>query len=226
MNASPPKLRLNLFSSVIFSTRTDETSIVPRPSELALPFFALTVLLLATSLGVSSLLNHFATSDIFQPHSRVERGPQAENAPDESLRFPAAFAVSTLLLCCGSAALSKAVAYVKRERQRLFRRALGAALLAGTLFVGVQSHALSQLIRQQVPDEVPTGAGAFVAVVVALHAMHFLVALLCLVYVTVQALADRYDHEYYWGVTLCAWFWHALGIVWCVILATMGIAAW
>jgi len=44
------------------------------------------------------------------------------------------------------------------------------------------------------------------------------------VYVTVQALADRYDHEYYWGVTLCAWFWHALGLVWCVILATMGIA--
>ena len=203
----------------------DETSIVPRSSELALPFFALSVLLLATSLGVSSLLNHFVASATFHSNSPLEVPHQAANASYEPIQIPAAFAASTFLLFCGSAALSRAVAFVKRERQRPFRRALGAALLAGTLFVGVQFHALSQLVGQLVPDEVPTGAGAFVAVVAALHAMHFIVALLCLVYVTVQALADRYDHEYYWGVTLCTWFWHALGLVWCVILATMGLAA-
>ena len=197
---------------------------MPRRSELALPFFGLAVLLLAASLGVSSLLNHFFASDFTQAHSVAERELSAARSRDEPTRFPAAFAASTLLLCCGSAALSRAVAYVKRERQRPFRRALGAALLVGTLFVGVQSHALSQLIRQQAPEEVPTGAGAFVAVVAALHALHFLVALLCLAYITVQAHADRYDHEYYWGVTLCTWFWHALGVVWCVILAVMAIA--
>ena len=206
-------------------TLADKISIMPRSSKLALPFFALSVLLLATSLGVSSLLNHFAASPIFHS-ARLDDGPHhSVSASYEPIQIPAAFAASTLLLFCGSAALSRAVAFVKRERQRLFRRALGAALLAGTLFVGVQFHALSQLVVQLVPDEVPTGAGAFVAVVAALHAMHFIVALLCLVYVTVQALADRYDHEYYWGVTLCAWFWHALGLVWCVILATMGLAA-
>jgi cytochrome c oxidase subunit III len=38
------------------------------------------------------------------------------------------------------------------------------------------------------------------------------------VWVTLSALSDRYDHEYYWGVKICALFWHALGIVWLVIL--------
>jgi hypothetical protein len=42
--------------------------------------------------------------------------------------------------------------------------------------------------------------------------------------VTLGALADRYDHEYFWGVSLCAWFWHALGIVWVCILIVFVIS--
>ena len=182
----------------------------PRRSDFALRFFALSAALLLVALTLSSALLALSPAD-------DRRGPT---------QFPPAFAASTLLLFCGSVALWRAVAFVKREKQRSFRSSLMWALLSGTLFVGVQTFALTQLIRQQPAEEVPTGAGAFVAVMAALHAMHFVVALLCLVYVTVQALADRYDHEYYWGVTVCAWFWHMLGIVWCVILAVMAIAAW
>jgi cytochrome c oxidase subunit III len=47
---------------------------------------------------------------------------------------------------------------------------------------------------------------------------------LFLVFVTVQGFADRYDHEYYWGVLVCACFWHALGIVWLAILFVLVIA--
>ncbi len=182
----------------------------PRRSDFALRFFAVSAGLLLAALALSSALLTLAPAD-------DRRGPT---------QFPPAFAASTLLLFCGSAALSRAVTFVRREKQRPFRRSLMGALLCGTLFVGIQTFALSQLIRQQPAEEVPTGAGAFVAVVAALHAMHFVVALLCLVFVTVQALADRYDHEYYWGVTVCAWFWHALGVIWCAVLAAMAIAAW
>jgi cytochrome c oxidase subunit III len=181
----------------------------PRRSDFALRFFGMSAALLFAALSLSSvLLALFPVDD--------RRGPT---------QFPPAFAVSTLLLFCGSVALWRAIAFVRRERQRPFRRCLMWALLFGTLFVGFQTFALSQLIHQQPAEDVPTGAGAFVAVAAALHAMHFVVAMLCLVYVTVQALADRYDHEYYWGVTVCAWFWHVLGIAWCVVLAAMAIVA-
>ena len=139
-------------------------------------------------------------------------------------RFSIAFGLSTLLLLFGSGCMFRAVESVRRERQRPFRRWLLLALAAGTLFVSVQTYALTCLIRQQPPDEVSTGAAAFVAVFAALHGMHFVVAMLFLCYVTVQALADRYDHEYFWGVTICSWFWHALGIAWLAILVVMMIA--
>jgi hypothetical protein len=59
---------------------------------------------------------------------------------------------------------------------------------------------------------------------VALHAMHFTLALMFLVWVTLGAFADRYDHEYFWGVVVCAWFWHALGIAWGCILIVFAIS--
>jgi cytochrome c oxidase subunit 3 len=137
--------------------------------------------------------------------------------------FPPAFALSTAALLVGSACLSQAVDAVRREKQRRFRRWLILGLCAGTMFVGLQCSALHWLVRRQNPEDVATGAGAFVVVLAALHGMHFVVALLFLAFVTVRAVADRYDHEYYWGVTVCAWFWHALGVVWLGVLGVMAI---
>jgi heme/copper-type cytochrome/quinol oxidase subunit 3 len=70
---------------------------------------------------------------------------------------------------------------------------------------------------------VETGASPYVAVISALHAVHFVVALMFLVFVTVHAFADRYDHEYYFGVTICSWFWHALGVAWLIVLGVIGV---
>jgi heme/copper-type cytochrome/quinol oxidase subunit 3 len=138
--------------------------------------------------------------------------------------FPRALGLTTLLLALGSGGLHRAVTCVRRERQIPFRRSLLFALVTGTLFVGIQSYGLSCLFQNQLADDVQTGSNAFVAIMVALHAMHFGLALMFLVWVTLGALADRYDHEYFWGVSLCAWFWHALGIVWVCILIVFVIS--
>jgi cytochrome c oxidase subunit III len=138
--------------------------------------------------------------------------------------FPAAFWFTTVLLAVGSGSLQHGVSCVRLEQQKPFRRSLVIALVSGVLFVGVQTYGLQCLIRNQVADDVQTGANAFIFIMGALHAMHFSLALLFLVWVTLNALADRYDHEYSWGVTLCAWFWHGLGIVWLCILAVIAIA--
>jgi cytochrome c oxidase subunit 3 len=138
--------------------------------------------------------------------------------------FPAAFWFTTVLLAVGSGSLQYGASCVRRERQKSFRQSLVIALVAGTLFVGFQIYGLECLISNQVADEVQTSANAFIVVIGALHAIHFSLALLFLVWVTLSALADRYDHEYSWGVSLCAWFWHALGIVWLLILVIFAIA--
>lgn len=142
----------------------------------------------------------------------------------EAVVLPGAFWINTLLLFAGSGLLHRAGEQVRLERQPPFRRALLAALVVGTLFVGVQSYGLWCLLGGQRPAEVSTSASAFVFIFSLLHGLHFTVALLFLVFVVVRAFADRYDHEYYWGVTVCTFFWHLLGLVWIAILAVFAIA--
>jgi len=138
--------------------------------------------------------------------------------------FPPVFWFTSLLLVLNSSLLQKAVHCVRQERQPPFRRSLMGALAAGTLFVGFQSYGLKCLMRNQVADEASTGANAFIAIMATLHVMHLSLALLFLIWVTLNALADRYDHEYFWGVRVCTWFWHGLGIVWLCILMVFVIA--
>jgi cytochrome c oxidase subunit 3 len=148
----------------------------------------------------------------------------AADAHPGVLEFPPALVLSTFLLAFASFSIQHALADVRRERQRPFRRNLFAALAAGTLFCSVQTYALYALMQNQLPDTAQLDASAFLIVMAALHAMHCCVAVLFLTYVTTRALLDRYDHEYFLGVTVCTYFWHALGAIWLIILAVFLIA--
>jgi len=138
--------------------------------------------------------------------------------------LPGVFLTTSVLLIIGSGSLQRALNQVRRERQGPFRRSLLAALVAGTAFVSVQSYGLWCLAQAQNPSQAAIGAGSFVLVFAALHALHFVVALLCLVFVTLYGWANRYDHEYYWGVAVCTYFWHALAMIWFCILVVFLIA--
>jgi cytochrome c oxidase subunit 3 len=141
----------------------------------------------------------------------------------EGFNLPWAFAASTAALAAGCWGLHNALHFVRLEKQVFFRRNLLLALGAGTMFVGVQCYGLWCLAQGRAPGPDETGAVAFVFVLAALHGIHFSVALLFLVYVTLRGFADAYDHEYYWGVTVCAFFWHFLAGVWAFILLALGI---
>ena len=139
---------------------------------------------------------------------------------------PPAFAVSTVLLAAGSVAMIKAVAAVRREKQRELRQWLLTALGAGTCFMGVQGYGLWALLpAERTTADASLGATPLVLMFAGMHALHLSVAVLFLAFVTARAQADRYDHEYYWGVSVCGWFWHALGIAWLFVLLILGFAA-
>jgi cytochrome c oxidase subunit 3 len=179
------------------------------PSRLALVFFSISLgVVLAATLLAGGLMWGFGRS------------------VPERFKFPAAFAISTLLLVVGSVTMQQALGAVRREKQERFRGRLLAGLVTAAAFMGVQSYALwSILPAERSSDAASLGAAPFVLVLATLHGLHFLVATLFVSYVTSRALAGRYDHEYHWGVSVCAWFWHALGIVWLAILAVYTIVA-
>lgn len=140
-----------------------------------------------------------------------------------SVRMPL-FVLSTVLLTGCSIELTRAQAAVNREKQQLFRQHLSRALSLGCGFVLSQCVGLWCLVQLQRAEDVATGTYGFVITLTAVHALHVTVAILCLVFVSLQAGRNRYDHEYSWGVTFCGWFWHALGMIWLAILVAMLIA--
>jgi len=146
--------------------------------------------------------------------------------PTEKLELPTAFQYGTMFLAIGSWCLHDAQTNVRRERQRRFRIALLLALSTAVLFVSVQSYGMWALVKSISPQlEMQTSIHGMVIMFAAIHAMHFIVAQSILLWVTLAAFTDRYDHEYSWGVTFAAWCWHVLGIVWIAILCIFAIAA-
>ena len=143
----------------------------------------------------------------------------------DTLQFPMAFGISTLLLLAGSIAMRRAESFVKMERQADFRWWLKFAAGCSALFMGVQSYGLLWMMPVTKSAEgTSLGVRPLVMTLAGLHAMHFFVATLFISVVLSRSIADRYDHEYHWGVTVCAWFWHLLGIAWMAILAVFAIA--
>jgi cytochrome c oxidase subunit 3 len=181
---------------------------VDRQSRLVLEFFVASAASFSAAAALAFLLVRFAG----EPFGRVPA-------------YVPAFAASTCLLVSGSVFLQRALWFVRRERQANFRRSLVAALIAGILFVGVQSYGLGSLLNHQDPREAQTGTGAFLFVFTGMHGLHFTIALLFLLFVAVSARFDRYDHEYQWGVIVVAGFWHLLGVAWLAILAALVISA-
>jgi len=138
--------------------------------------------------------------------------------------FPAAFAVSTPVLFAGSVTLHLALRAIRQEQQALFQKWLLASLGCAVFFVGAQLYGLWTLFPSiRHPGEAETGVTAFVFTLAALHVAHFFVATLFVCFVTVRGFMARYDHEYFWGVKVCAWFWHGLGLIWVAILAVFTI---
>ncbi|MFN0195710.1 MAG: hypothetical protein ACKVT0_03135 [Planctomycetaceae bacterium] len=180
----------------------------PLTGQAALRIFALGVAVLSAAGG----LGYFCAKVLGQ--SFIDAGP----------KLPIPFWVSTCLLLLTSVLLQLALADVKRERQLSFRKRLWFALFSVTMFLAIQGYGLWGFVQRNRPEEATTGSEPFILAFAALHGAHVIVAVLVLVYVIVQGLSNRYDHEYYWGVVVCTFFWHALGWVWLCILGASLIA--
>jgi cytochrome c oxidase subunit III len=181
--------------------------------------FVLRLFFLAAGLFASAALLAYLLARLFLP-------PRTNG----EFIVPTAFAFSTICLILCSVQLSRAQTFVQRERQQPFRKSLMWALAFGTTFVGVQAFGLWCIVHNLQLDrnagEAELGPTAVVLGAAALHCLHVTVALMFLSYVTLQGISERYDHEYSFGVTVCTWFWHILGILWIFILGVYGVVSW
>jgi len=140
--------------------------------------------------------------------------------------LPWGLALSTVAVIGVSLALHQAVRGVRRERQRRFRIWLGVAIFLACLFLLFQGQGLAQLLASHAQDFGNSGGQlhGLMFVLVLVHALHVVGGMIALAIIASNAARDAYDHERYWGVELCAGYWHFLDGVWIVMLAVFVIS--
>lgn len=140
--------------------------------------------------------------------------------------LPLELLLSTALLALSSIACEQALKRIRRGDRRGLSRAITATLVLGLLFVAVQSWCWLGMMgaidwRAAMEDRTQLLAAWIFIVLTLVHAMHVLGGLVPMAIVRRRSLAGRYTASRHAGVEFLRTYWHFLGAVWLVLLATL-----
>lgn len=170
------------------------------------------MLVFLASLGMvfaASLVAYFIT----RYQSAVWRPPGAPG-------LPPGLWVSTVTMVLVSVALEYAKRCVKHNRLASLSRALLASAALAVLFLVAQALNWRQLAVAQIAPPVSLYGFTFY-LLTGLHALHIVGGLVPLGIVWARARAREYSSSRYEGLRFCVQYWHFLGVVWLVLLATL-----
>ena len=141
------------------------------------------------------------------------------------------FSLSTIVLVLSSYTISQAPRLYAQDDLRSLGRCLGATLLLGGIFAGLQVLGWRELMTQGVPfqGKASNSSGQFIYLISALHVAHllggmlFLLALLMrVVYAdrdTVRALVFIRNPYYRRQLRMLGTYWHFIDILWVALFA-------
>jgi cytochrome c oxidase subunit 3 len=102
---------------------------------------------------------------------------------------------------------------------------IAATCVLGLLFLAGQIFVLRRLVAQgALGSNVASPSYGFAALLTGLHAAHIALGLLALLFclTTLQWLGRLESRQI--AIDTAAWFWHAMGLVWCVLLLVLVIS--
>ena len=105
-----------------------------------------------------------------------------------------------------------------RNRLEAVRRWLTAAAVGAGLFLLTQS---ANWFAMRPPDDAPSLYLATFYILTGVHALHVIGGFVPLGIVLYRATRRQYSSSSHEGLSLCAQYWHYLGAVWLVLVATL-----
>lgn len=155
-------------------------------------------------------------------HSGVPTGVQP---------LPRYFSLSTIVLVVSSYTIGQAMRLYEHDDLSSLGRCLGATLLLGCIFAGLQVLGWRELTTHGVPfqGETSSSSGQFIYLISALHVAHLLGGMVLLLALLLQVLhADRdavrslvfIRNPYYRRqIKLLGTYWHFIDVLWVVLFA-------
>jgi cytochrome c oxidase subunit III len=185
----------------------------PKPEAASLPSLSLRQLGMIvlfcsmTVLFIASLIGFWFTR-LTSPHYR------APGLPD----LPSGLLLSTALIGLTSFCIWQAQVAVKRNLLEALRRWLLAAAAVASLFLLTQS---ANWFAMRPPRDENSLYLATFFLLTGVHALHVLGGFVPLGFVLHHAWRRHYSSSNHEGLSLCAQYWHFLGAVWLVLVATL-----
>jgi cytochrome c oxidase subunit 3 len=138
---------------------------------------------------------------------------RAPGLPD----LPNGLLLSTLLIALTSLSIWQAQRSIKTNALEAVKRWLLAAGAWATLFLLTQS---ANWFAMRPPSDAPSLYLSTFYILTGVHALHVLGGFVPLGFVVHHATTRKYSSSAHEGLSLCAQYWHYLGVVW-LILVTM-----
>jgi heme/copper-type cytochrome/quinol oxidase subunit 3 len=139
------------------------------------------------------------------------------DAPVLPLGLPLA---NTFVAVASSVAFHKALAEIRRGRQRPFQRWIAGAGGLGVVFLALQGVSWADLWGAGLRPGESVYAGMFY-MMTSFHAAHVLAGVLLLVLATPAILRGRYTARDHLPVRLTTWFWHFVTGAWLTVLVAV-----
>ncbi|HEX8328270.1 MAG TPA: cytochrome c oxidase subunit III [Hymenobacter sp.] len=145
--------------------------------------------------------------------------------------FPRYFSLSTIVLVISSYTIGQALRLYEHDDLASLGRCLGATLLLGCIFSGLQVLGWRELMTHGVPfrGEASSSSGQFIYLISALHVAHLLGGMVLLLALLLQVLhADRdavrslvfIRNPYHRRqIKLLGTYWHFVDVLWVVLFA-------
>lgn len=178
----------------------------------------LMMLLYLSLLGITVLFGVLLAAYI---HARTQNG-----LPTGLHAFPRPFSLSTIVLLVSSYTLSQATRLYRRDDLAALGRCLGATLLLGGIFAGLQVLGWRELLQQGVLFK-GAASGTYVYLISALHVAHLLGGMLFLLALLLRTLHAERDairtlifirNPYHLRqLAMLAAFWHFIDALWVVL---------
>ena len=137
--------------------------------------------------------------------------------------LPTAFFISTAIILISSITMNMVVQSVKKDNQGAILRYIVLTLLLGIAFGISQFMGWSSLIKGNVyfTGTQSNAAGSFLYVITGLHLAHILGGLVAMGITFFKARKKKYTPENYFGIRLCATYWHFLDGLWVYLFVFM-----
>jgi cytochrome c oxidase subunit III len=139
---------------------------------------------------------------------------RAPGLPD----LPGGLALSTLLIALTSLCIWQAQLAIKKNLLEAVKRWLWSAAALASLFLLTQT---ANWFAMRPPSNAPSLYLSTFYLLTGVHALHVIGGFVPLGFVVVHAARRHYSSSRHEGLSLCAQYWHYLGVVWLVLVAML-----